>query len=116
MNRLLVLDQDDAAEMIKERKKKGLDLYDEVWDGVYVMPSLPDMNHQRLVNHLTVIFNHVLGAGHGEAFPGANVSDRNQGWKENYRCPDVLAILPASRPITRRAAVERRPELPAEMH
>jgi Uma2 family endonuclease len=25
--------------------------------------------------------------------PGANVSDRDKGWKQNYRCPDVVVYL-----------------------
>ena len=29
----------------------------------------------------------------GDVFPGVNVSDRRDDWKENYRCPDVIAFL-----------------------
>jgi Uma2 family endonuclease len=27
---------------------------------------------------------------------GANVSDRVEGWEHNYRCPDVVVVLPGS--------------------
>src|SRR5262249_59323091 len=39
------------------------------------------------------------GRGGGEVYPGANVSDRRKNWKENYRAPDVVVVLPKSRAV-----------------
>jgi hypothetical protein len=30
----------------------------------------------------------------GIVYPGVNVSDREKGWRKNYRCPDVAVVLP----------------------
>jgi hypothetical protein len=40
---VLVKDIDRADELIQERKWLGADRYDEVWDGVYGMSSMPSL-------------------------------------------------------------------------
>src|SRR5262245_38766166 len=71
---------------------------DEVWEGVLVVPPLPNTEHQRIVMHLSAAFSTVIDWNTGDqALPGANVSDRDAGWKENYREPDVVVYL-ASNP------------------
>ena len=45
---------------LRERQKRGIDKYDEVWDGVYVMPPLANNPHQDLVLDLCVILHHVI--------------------------------------------------------
>jgi Uma2 family endonuclease len=97
MNRLLVTDPDVYEDMIRERKRLGHDHYDEVWEGVYVMPSMPALGHQDLVGDLTMVFKIVL-AGRARVHPGANVSDRKD-WKDNFRVPDVVVVFPDSRAV-----------------
>ena len=47
---------------------------DEVWEGIYVMPSMPNNVHQLLVDDLGDIFREaVKKAGLGQGYPGANV-------------------------------------------
>ena len=41
MPQVLVKDADLADELIQERKRTGANRYDEVWEGMYVMPSMP---------------------------------------------------------------------------
>src|SRR5205085_6957633 len=55
MARGLVQDEDLLDRIIQERKRMGIDLYDEVWEGMYVMPSLPSLEHQKLVLDLSMI-------------------------------------------------------------
>ena len=94
MNRLLVLDQYISDDLIRERQRLGNDRYDEVWDGVYVMPPMPNIYHQDLVGDMYAITREVVHLeGRGRVQPGANVSDRNTDWKSNYRVPDVVAVL-----------------------
>jgi Uma2 family endonuclease len=94
------LSKEDVNDLIRERKRLGHDLYDEVWEGMYVMPSLPTNAHQKLVADLGDIFAEVVKrSGRGEVYPGANVSDRRKGWKFNHRCPDVVVVLNGSRAI-----------------
>ena len=72
----------------------GGDRYDEVWDGVYVMSPLADLEHQKLGFHLASAIEQAIGGeARGSVLPGANVSDRVEGWVKNYRCPDVVAYL-----------------------
>jgi Uma2 family endonuclease len=81
-----------------ERKANGLDRWDEVWEGVYVMPPYPNNEHQFLQTRLTTILDLVVGLqGKGEVLAGANVSDRIEGWTHNYRCPDVAVFLKGNR-------------------
>jgi Uma2 family endonuclease len=64
--------------------------WDEVWDGVLVMPTLPNDEHQEIVGNFLVP---LITLKLGKARPGVNVTDRHPDWKENYRCPDVVVYL-----------------------
>jgi Uma2 family endonuclease len=92
----LILPADEMKRIIRRRQRTGADRYDEVWDGVYVMSPIANNEHQRFVGDLTYVFKVALGDFPGEALPGANVSDREDDWTRNYRCPDVVVILPGS--------------------
>lgn len=94
---LLVLDQDIARELRADRKARGIDQHDEVWEGVYVMSPIADNEHQEIVAGLTAAFYQVIGSSKaGSVFPGINVSDRIARWKKNFRSPDVVVILKSS--------------------
>ena len=80
--------------IIAERQRTGADRYDEVWEGVYMMAPMANNEHQSLVGQLTTILEVTVGwTNLGTVLPGANVSDRRDNWKKNYRCPDVLVLL-----------------------
>jgi len=80
-----------------ERAVSGADRFDEIWDGVYRMSPLANVEHQQLVARLFGILQAVVDlAGLGESLPGVNVSDREEGWLQNYREPDVAVILPGN--------------------
>jgi Uma2 family endonuclease len=97
---LLIRDAGLFDQLIQDRKQQGLDLYDEVWEGMYVMPSMPNNAHQLLVGDLDEIFREVAKKpGLGHSYPGANVSDRRKGWEYNYRIPDLLVVLNDSRAV-----------------
>jgi Uma2 family endonuclease len=83
--------------VIADRKKRGIDRFDEVWDGVYVMSPIADFEHQSLVTRLSWAFMQ-SGLPQGTVvLSGVNVSDRSgPNWKKNFRVPDVAAILPNS--------------------
>lgn len=100
MTKALILDEFVSRELIRERKKRGIDRYDEVWEGIYVMPSQPTNGHQRLVTRFTsILFEVVDMEGRGQVLPGANVSDRPEKWKKNFRVPDVVVVLKQSRAL-----------------
>jgi Uma2 family endonuclease len=97
----LRLDRDLGEQLRAERAANGSDRWDEVWDGVYVMPPLPNDEHQEIVTALAAILQFTVGwTGLGRVFAGINVSDRVENWKENYRCPDVAVFLKESRAVS----------------
>lgn len=77
-----------------ERERAWPNERDEVWEGVLVVPALPNFEHQILVVDLALAFTAVIDRTVGDlALTGANVSDRDADWTSNYREPDVLVIL-----------------------
>jgi hypothetical protein len=70
VTRLLIHDAGLFDPLIQERKRKGIDLYDEVWEGIYVVPPMPNIAQQRLVGDLGDIFHEVVKkAGRGKSTP-----------------------------------------------
>ena len=95
---LVIQDELLAAQVRNERKSQGLDRYDEVWDGVYVVLPLADNEHQSLATQLAAaIIQRVDLIGLGETFVGANVTDRQDDWTKNFRVRDVLVFLKESK-------------------
>lgn len=93
----LILPQQDLKAIIRERRRCGGDRFDEVWDGVYVMSPLADNEHQHLASSLSSKFDQGLGDRPGVlVFAGANISDRPDDWRKNYRCLDVAVFLPGN--------------------
>jgi Uma2 family endonuclease len=89
-----ILDPQLSRELIAERRARGLDRWDEVWDGDYVIRTQPNDAHQELVGKLEFVLRAtVQHAGIGKVRPGVNVSDWRRNWKRNYRCPDVVVYL-----------------------
>lgn len=90
----VIRDSDLAEQMIAQRRARGADHHDEVWEGVYMMSPLADDEHQDIVGQLTALLVEVVQRPKlGKVRPGVNVSDRQRGWEKNYRCPDVAVRL-----------------------
>jgi Uma2 family endonuclease len=98
--KLMVLDPWVAEDLIGRRRQLGIDLHDEVWDGVYVIHRPPTLRHQEVVGGLCVAVAKVIGPA-GSALPGANVSDRGADWEHNFRCPDVVVVLDGGQAVDR---------------
>ncbi|WP_435022411.1 Uma2 family endonuclease [Tundrisphaera sp. TA3] len=91
---MLICDPDLIERLKAERQRLGLDKRDEIWDGDYVMSPLPNVDHQWIVTELAAIFRTICRSrGNGRSFAGLNVSDRGEGWTQNYREPDVAVYL-----------------------
>jgi len=94
----IVLDPSLERQLKRERALSGADRFDEVWDGVYVMAPLANNEHQLFILHLAqAIAAAICVPDDGLVFPGCNVSDRQERWKKNYRCPDVAVFLKGNR-------------------
>jgi Uma2 family endonuclease len=84
--------------LLAERRAKGLDLWDEVWEGTYFMPPFPNIEHQDLQFELAVVLRELLkNGGLGTVYTSVNVSDREEGWRDNFRVPDLAVFLMGNR-------------------
>ena len=92
----MLLPKGDFRRLIRERRQMGGDRHDEVWDGVYVMSPLADIEHQDLGRTLANAIESGLANDRALVFHGTNISDRAEGWTKNYRCPDVAVFLPGN--------------------
>lgn len=98
----VIEDKDLERQVRRYRKRTGADRYDEVWDGVYVMAAMPNNEHQAIVNKMAFALESILGqTGRASVFPGVNVSNRVEGWKRNYRCPDIAVFLAGTSAVDR---------------
>ncbi len=62
--------------------------YDETWDGVVIMAPLPNNEHQELQLALCFpLYEVVQLLGLDRVYPGVNVTDRHDDWRQNYRGP-----------------------------
>ncbi|MFO0848136.1 MAG: Uma2 family endonuclease [Gemmataceae bacterium] len=110
----LILDTFVSDHLIARRRELGQDRHDEVWNGVYVMPPMPNIDHQMVVSKLTRICGAVAGRG-GVVLPGANVSDLDADWEHNYRVPDVVVTLAGSRAVDRNTHYQGGPDFLVEI-
>lgn len=91
---VLIYDPEWETRVRVERDAMYPNNRDEVWEGVRVMAPLPNNEHQKLVMKLSAAFSAVIDWSAGDqVLPGANVSDRDAGWTQNFREPDVVVYL-----------------------
>jgi Uma2 family endonuclease len=111
-----VLDRAHEEQIRAERAELGIDRYDEVWDGVYLMSPLADVEHQLLVARLTYAIQAVFGLDSPNALcAGVNVSDRAEDWAQNYRIPDVAVFLEGTTAILRGTHWQGGPDFAVEI-
>jgi len=89
---MLVTEPSIEEQLIAERQARGIDQHDEVWDGVYVVSPIANIEHQRLIARLMFAFQVAIGPNSG-VFPGVNITDQVDDWRKNYRVPDVAVFL-----------------------
>lgn len=94
---LEVADPEVALTLRAERQAQGLDRWDEVWNGVYILMPLPNFEHQVLATRIaSQLQPFVDELGLGTTAAGCNVTDvadPSEDWRKNYRCPDVVVYL-----------------------
>src|SRR5437762_5446276 len=74
---------------LADRRAKGLDRWDEMWDGVVHMTPAPSLDNQRILDRLIeLLAPHLRTGGRGRLFSGINVF-RNDA---NYRIPDLTFV------------------------
>ncbi len=91
----MILDAELERELIAQRAAWGGDRFDEVWEGTYMMSPLADNEHQELQSRLAAAIQQCLGWNSAfRILCGANITDQQDDWTRNYRCPDVLVFSP----------------------
>ena len=91
---VMIYDPELEQEIRLSRDGSDANRRDEVWEGVLVVPAVPNNEHQTVVMDLCYAFASGVNRSVGDrVLPGANVSDRDAGWKQNYRCPDAVVYL-----------------------
>ena len=96
---LQVADPEVALTLRAEREANGLDRWDEVWNGVYIIMPLPNNEHQELAFEWGADLRPFIKPLGARTFVGCNVTDiedRTIDWRLNYRCPDVAVYLPGN--------------------
>ena len=93
----VILPRDHLKRIIRRRRKSGAFRWDEVWDGVYFVSPLPNIEHQGLGFVLLRALDLALQGIDGvQLYPSVNISDREEHWQKNYRCPDASVFLPGN--------------------
>jgi Uma2 family endonuclease len=116
MTRVLLLPK-ASKKVIRERRSHGLDRYDEVWNGVYVVSPIADNEHQTFGGQLSYAIRSALGdLPEILVVPGGlNISDRPSDWRKNYRIPDVSVFLPGNPAIDKGSHWLGGPDFAAEI-
>ena len=74
---------------LADRRSKGLDRWDEMWDGVLHMTPAPTFEHQRILDRLIGFLESLVRtSGRGQLASGVNVF----GAESNYRVPDLTFV------------------------
>jgi len=90
----LITDPSLEQNLRAQRAACGGDRWDEVWEDIYVMSPLPNNEHQDITGGLSTAFTTIIRwTDLGSVLPGVNISDREDDWTQNYRCPDVAVFL-----------------------
>ena len=90
----LIVDPRVSERLINERRARGADRFDEVWEGVYVMAPAPNDEHQEIATHLArALLEAVEDPGLGVVRIGINLASDSVDWEDDYRVPDVAVFL-----------------------
>jgi Uma2 family endonuclease len=77
---------------LADRRSKGLDRWDEMWEGVLHMTPAPSLEHQRILSDLIEFLRpHLRKSGRGTLVAGINVF-RERESSTDYRIPDLTFV------------------------
>lgn len=101
--------------ILDERKKTGLDRWDEMWEGVLHMPPMPNRDHQDFEFSLESYLRFYWAPPRlAKVYHQINVASIG-GWPKNYRIPDLVLLLPQSFVIDRNEYFEGAPDVVVEI-
>lgn len=90
----LITDPELEKRIRADRAERKIDRFDEVWEGTYIITPPRDNEHQDIRCRLGTAIHAVFGDSPSTTvYLGVNVSDRDDDWAQNYRCPDVVVVF-----------------------
>ncbi|MEX2315905.1 MAG: Uma2 family endonuclease [Pirellulales bacterium] len=100
----LVLDPYVSERLLRERRERGIDVYDEVWQGLYIMAPAPNDEHQGIGLHLALpLLEVVEDTDLGVVRQSVNLATDPDDWENDYRIPDIVVFLNGSEAVCRGA-------------
>ncbi len=107
---------DVEIDFCEQRRRLGIDRWDEMWDGELHMPPAPNVEHQGFELKLAIWLDAHWAISRGRrVYAGINVAPRG-GWPKNYRIPDIV-LLDADCPAKDRGKyLEGPPTVAIEIH
>jgi Uma2 family endonuclease len=101
---------------LEQRRLRGADQWDEMWNGVLHMPPAPNLRHQDFEGQLEMWLRWNWAAPFGNrVYHQINVASIG-GWPNDYRIPDVILMTPDCFDIDRDTHVEGAPTVAVEIH
>jgi Uma2 family endonuclease len=85
---------DIPVHVLEERKQRGADRWDEMWDGILHMPPMPIRDHQDFQDDLRDWLKQFWARPRRyRVHRDVNVASIG-GWPDNYRIPDLILLTP----------------------
>ena len=80
--------------ILQDRARKGIDRWDEMWEGVLHMPPAPNREHQDFLMTLCSWLQTHWAAALGNRVHGPINLASPGGWPNDYRIPDLVLLTP----------------------
>jgi Uma2 family endonuclease len=102
-------------DVLSWRERRGLNKWDEMWDGVLHMPPMPNYDHQDLEGDLQTFLN-VRWAKpiRAKVLHQMNLASIG-GWPDDYRIPDLVLLMRSRLHINRGEYLEGAPDVVIEI-
>ena len=114
--RAVIVDSHAIEELVKQRKRLGIDRWDEVWRREWHLSPSPSWEHQWIEGELFIILKEVVErAGLGVVAHQFNVADPTQGLQD-FRIPDISVVLQGSHAQVRETFIAGGPDLLLEIY
>ncbi len=102
--------------LLDERRRRGVDRWDEMWEGVLHMPPAPSRDHQDFEHQLHAWLRQTWARPLGNRVHHQINLAMFGGWPDNYRIPDLLLLRPDRFHIDHNVYFEGAPTVAVEIH
>ena len=104
------------AAFLEDRRRRGADIWDEIWEGELHMPPVPNVEHQNFEGALETWLRNFWARIPGRrVYHGVNLAPPG-GWPDDYRIPDLVLLTPNCPAKNRGECLEGPPTAVVEIH